>query len=445
MRPRTGRVLIDGIDINLIDAAQLRRQIGVVLQDSWLFNRSVRENIAMADPGAPIEQVMRAAELAGAHEFIAELPEGYDTVVGEQGASLSGGQRQRVAIARALFSNPRILIFDEATSALDYESEAAIANNMTAICRGRTVIIIAHRLSCGAACGPGRRDRSRTARRCGESRPADRSRGPLRTVMAAAARAVHGPRSGSRNVMHVQREHAPRGHAPTLLHRYRAVLVQAWRDRTSFDDPARNADERAFLAPTLSLQETPPHPAPRMAARCSARLFAVAVAWACFGQLDIVAVAPGRIIVGERSKTIQPLDPGIVRAIHVRDGDRVRPVSCWWNSIPPTRRPTPTGSAEERRAALAATERAQALLEVFDRIDVRASASPGHRRSVGSERIHPLNRNSKPSGWSTARALNGTTPSTDAVWPSWQPPGRSSPSWRPRCPSSNDAMPISSS
>ena len=145
--PEQGRVLVDGIDIGLIDAAQLRRQIGVVLQENLLFNRSVRENIAIADPAAPIQEVVRVAQMAGAHEFISELPEGYDTVVGEQGGSLSGGQRQRIAIARALFTNPRILILDEATSALDYESEAIIARNMRAICQGRTVITIAHRLS----------------------------------------------------------------------------------------------------------------------------------------------------------------------------------------------------------------------------------------------------------------------------------------------------------
>jgi subfamily B ATP-binding cassette protein HlyB/CyaB len=145
--PEQGRVCIDGIDISLIDAAQLRRQIGVVLQENFLFNRSVRENIAIADPAAPLEQVIAAATLAGAHEFVSELPEGYDTVVGEQGSSLSGGQRQRIAIARALFTSPRILIFDEATSALDYESEAIIQRNMAAICKGRTVIVIAHRLS----------------------------------------------------------------------------------------------------------------------------------------------------------------------------------------------------------------------------------------------------------------------------------------------------------
>jgi subfamily B ATP-binding cassette protein HlyB/CyaB len=136
-----------GIDIGLIDATQLRRQIGVVLQENFLFNCSVRENIAISDPAAPLESVMHAAEMAGAHEFISELPEGYDTVVGEQGASLSGGQRQRIAIARALFSNPRILLLDEATSALDYESEAILQRNMGKICQGRTVLIIAHRLS----------------------------------------------------------------------------------------------------------------------------------------------------------------------------------------------------------------------------------------------------------------------------------------------------------
>jgi subfamily B ATP-binding cassette protein HlyB/CyaB len=112
-----------------------------------LFNRTIRENIALADPGAPLPLVMQAARMAGAHDFISELPEGYDTMVGEHGSTLSGGQRQRIAIARALITNPRILIFDEATSALDYESESIIQNNMQTICKGRTVLIIAHRLT----------------------------------------------------------------------------------------------------------------------------------------------------------------------------------------------------------------------------------------------------------------------------------------------------------
>ena len=145
--PAGGRVLIDGVDLAMVDSVWLRHQIGVVQQESILFSRSVRENIALRDPGMPLARVIRAAKQAGAHEFILQLPEGYDTQVGELGSSLSGGQRQRIAIARALAVNPRILILDEATSALDYESEQAIQSGMESICRGRTVIVIAHRLS----------------------------------------------------------------------------------------------------------------------------------------------------------------------------------------------------------------------------------------------------------------------------------------------------------
>jgi ATP-binding cassette, subfamily B, bacterial HlyB/CyaB len=145
--PASGRVLVDGVDLTMVDLAWLRRQIGVVLQENVLFNCSARDNIALADPAMSMERVIAAAKLAGAHDFILELTEGYDTIIGERGSSLSGGQRQRIAIARALTSNPRILIFDEATSALDYESERAIQENMKEICTGRTVFIIAHRLS----------------------------------------------------------------------------------------------------------------------------------------------------------------------------------------------------------------------------------------------------------------------------------------------------------
>src|SRR5215475_9619499 len=145
--PESGRVLIDGIDLNVVDPSWLRRQIGVVLQESVLFNCSIRDNIAMADRSMPIEGIIAAAQMAGAHDFILELPNGYDTVVGERGSSLSGGQRQRLAIARALVTDPRILIFDEATSALDYESERVIQQNMPRLAEGRTIFIIAHRLS----------------------------------------------------------------------------------------------------------------------------------------------------------------------------------------------------------------------------------------------------------------------------------------------------------
>ena len=145
--PEKGRMLIDGHDIGIVDTSSLRHQIGVVLQENTLFMRSIRDNIALSNPALPIDAIIEAARLAGAHDFICELPEGYDTLIGENGAGLSGGQRQRIAIARALITNPRILIFDEATSALDYESERIIQDNMRRIALGRTVLVIAHRLS----------------------------------------------------------------------------------------------------------------------------------------------------------------------------------------------------------------------------------------------------------------------------------------------------------
>ena len=150
--PAQGRIFIDGIDIGQIDPAWLRRQIGVVLQENLLFSRSIRENIALTNPAMPLEQVMHAATLSGAHDFILALPQGYDTLIEERGVNLSGGQRQRIAIARALVNAPRILIFDEATSALDAESEEIIQTNLKAMAQGRTVLIIAHRLSAIRQC-----------------------------------------------------------------------------------------------------------------------------------------------------------------------------------------------------------------------------------------------------------------------------------------------------
>lgn len=145
--PESGKILIDGVDLALADPNWLRTQIGVVLQENFLFNASIRENIALQNTAASMDDIIRAAKIAGAHEFILELSEGYDTMVGEKGTGLSGGQKQRIAIARALLTNPKILIFDEATSALDYESESIIQQNLKEICKGRTVLIIAHRLS----------------------------------------------------------------------------------------------------------------------------------------------------------------------------------------------------------------------------------------------------------------------------------------------------------
>ena len=150
--PHSGRISVDGIDISQMDPLWLRRQIGVVLQENLLFNRSIRENIALANPAMPLERVMMAADMAGAHNFIVSMPQGYDTPIVERGANLSGGQRQRIAIARALVTSPRILIFDEATSALDAESEEIIQRNLKDMAVGRTMLIIAHRLSAIRQC-----------------------------------------------------------------------------------------------------------------------------------------------------------------------------------------------------------------------------------------------------------------------------------------------------
>lgn len=150
--PEQGRIWFDDHPLDSLNVRSLRQQVAVVLQENFLFNRSVRDNIAQAVPDASLEQVIEAAELAGAHEFILRLPMGYDTVLAEGGCSLSGGQRQRVAIARALLPEPTILIFDEATSALDDESQAVIQRNMERISAGRTVITIAHRLSTVRQC-----------------------------------------------------------------------------------------------------------------------------------------------------------------------------------------------------------------------------------------------------------------------------------------------------
>ncbi|NRF27503.1 type I secretion system permease/ATPase [Vibrio coralliilyticus] len=145
--PQHGQVMVDGIDLAIADPAALRRNMSVVLQDSLLFSGTIADNIRLCRPEAPDDAVIEAARLAGAEDFITQLPEAYQTQVGEKGARLSGGQRQRIALARALLTDPNILLLDEATSALDYESEAAVMENMDQITKGRTVISIAHRLN----------------------------------------------------------------------------------------------------------------------------------------------------------------------------------------------------------------------------------------------------------------------------------------------------------
>ena len=150
--PTEGIIKLDGVDIRQIDLKHLRKNIGVVLQDSFLFRGTIRENIAASNPGATAQEIIAAARLAGAEEFIDQLPMGYESPLEEGATNLSGGQRQRIAIARALLPQPKFLLFDEATSALDPESEFIIQRNLAEIARGRSMIIVSHRLSSLANC-----------------------------------------------------------------------------------------------------------------------------------------------------------------------------------------------------------------------------------------------------------------------------------------------------
>jgi len=143
----SGRILVDNYDVSKVELYSLRRQIGIVPQDSLLFEGTIQENIALTNPDAEPSLIVEAAKIACAHDFIMDLPLGYNTRVGERGSSLSGGQRQRIAIARTILQNPRLLILDEATSALDYDTERQVSSNLQKWARGRTVFLITHRLN----------------------------------------------------------------------------------------------------------------------------------------------------------------------------------------------------------------------------------------------------------------------------------------------------------
>jgi ATP-binding cassette subfamily B protein len=140
-----GRIVLDGVDVRDLSLVELRRAVGIVFEDTFLFNETVAANIAFAEPDASHERIERAARLAGAHDFIADLPEGYRTEIGERGFSLSGGQRQRIAIARAILADPRVLILDDATSSVDPTKEHEISAALADVMEGRTTIVIAHR------------------------------------------------------------------------------------------------------------------------------------------------------------------------------------------------------------------------------------------------------------------------------------------------------------
>jgi ATP-binding cassette subfamily B protein len=147
LQPTEGTILYDGIDMQTLRFRDLRRQIGTVLQESYLFDDTIASNVALGDPNPDMDRVLWASRTANAHDFVARLPLGYETMVGESGLALSGGQQQRIAIARAIYSNPPVLIFDEATSSLDAESEQIIQGNLASLFMGRTTFVIAHRLS----------------------------------------------------------------------------------------------------------------------------------------------------------------------------------------------------------------------------------------------------------------------------------------------------------
>jgi len=145
--PKSGKILVDNYDISKVEIYSLRRQIGIVPQDPLLFSGTISENIALTETDSSSDEIVKAARLAEAHEFIMSLPNGYSSDVGERGSSLSGGQRQRIALARTLLSNPKLLILDEATSALDYETERYVCDNLLDNLNNKTIFFVTHRIN----------------------------------------------------------------------------------------------------------------------------------------------------------------------------------------------------------------------------------------------------------------------------------------------------------
>ncbi len=350
--------MLDGVDVAQLDPGWLRRQIGVVLQENILFNRSIHENIALGDPAMARARVMQAARLAGADEFIAQLPQGYDTIIEERGANLSGGQRQRIAIARALATNPRILIFDEATSALDYESERIIQEQHGAIARGRTVLIIAHRLAAVRPC----------------TRIVGMNRGEIVEV-GSHAELLARPNGLYRRLWELQSAQWRRPkHEPA--HPASRRYPELARARPAAHSGQRHRGATASSCPPRSRSSR------RRRRRCPSSLmlticlfFAAALAWSFFGRLDVHAVAQGKIERAGRAKVIQPLEPGKIAAIHVALGDHVKAGDLVMELDPAEAMADAMAQSDARDASLAEVARRRAAIEIARSVQREPEAS----------------------------------------------------------------------
>ena len=293
-----GLIKIDGVDVREYDVDHLRRSLGVVLQESFLFSGTIRENIMVAKSDATFDEVVRAARMAGAEEFIDKLPRGYDTYVYEGSPNLSGGQRQRLAIARALIVDPRILILDEATSALDPESEAIVSNNLARIGRGRTLIVISHRLVIAGRvrCDPG--DGARQRCRCRPARGAAEALRYLQRTLVPAKQASVGAAGRTQGLA---------GRAePCLLIPQPLPLV------------------RQFQSETDAIREAPEPRWARITVFVLAGLLVSLIAIMVLTRMDrVITSQAGKIVPTQQVNVFQALDTSIIRSIDVREGQRV--------------------------------------------------------------------------------------------------------------------------
>jgi subfamily B ATP-binding cassette protein HlyB/CyaB len=303
--PQAGQVMIDGVDVAQLDPGWLRRQIGVVLQENILFNRTIHENIALGDPAMARVLVMQAAKLAGADEFIAQLPQGYDTMIEERGANLSGGQRASASpsLARSRSIRASSSSTRRRRRSITNESERIIQENMRSIVRGRTVIIIAHRLAAVRPCTRIVGIRNGEIVEVGSHDQLLAREGGL-YALVLAVRSGEGAGVNERTAPPAA---TPPPHPPA-----------------SRPSNAVSGRDREFLPAALEILETPPPPLPIVLIATICAFALAALAWSYFGRLDVDATARGKIETVGHAKVIEPLDPGKVAAIHVVTGESVK-------------------------------------------------------------------------------------------------------------------------